>query len=95
MIKKLVMLFVEVMLSFCVQAAERPSVTVKFYDRGEDFRSIENFTFCITNQKELDDHKLSRCYSCLGDAYSNISEPKISVAIENLAISDAPFSKVW
>lgn len=58
-----------------------------YYDRGEYFRSIENFTFCITNQKELDDHKLSRCYSCLGDAYSKISEPKISVAIENLAIA--------
>ena len=45
MIKKLVMLFVEVMLSFCVQAAERPSVTVKFYDRGEDVDTKTYFLY--------------------------------------------------
>jgi len=58
-----------------------------YYDRGEYLRAIENFSVCISHKTELNDHKLSRCYACLGDAYSKISEPKISTAIENLAIA--------
>lgn len=58
-----------------------------YYDRGEYLRAIENFSVCISHKTELNDHKLSRCYACLGDAYSKISEPKTSTAIENLAIA--------
>lgn len=75
------------------QAAQKGSLRAQYdlgwyyYDRGEYLRAIENFAVCISNKNEFNDHKLSRCYACLGDAYSKISEPKISAAIENLAIA--------
>lgn len=75
------------------KAAQKGSVRAQYdlgwyyYDRGEYLRAIDNFSLCISHKTELDDHKVSRSYACLGDAYSKISEPKISTAVENLSIA--------
>lgn len=84
---------IEKALSMFKAAAAKGSVRAQYdlgwyyYDRGEYLRAIEYFSFCISHKNIIDDHKLSRCYACLGDSYSKISEPKISTAIENLAIA--------
>lgn len=75
------------------RSAEKGSIRAQYdlgwyyYDRGEYLRAIDGFAVCIAHRAELDDHKLSRCYACIGDAYAKTAEPKISAAIENLAIA--------
>lgn len=84
---------VEKALDMFQKAAEKGSIRAQYdlgwyyYDCGEYFRSIDNFTFCISHDKEMNENNLGNCYACLGDAYSKISEPKISIAIEKLAIA--------
>lgn len=75
------------------EAAQKGSICAQYglgwhyYVYGEYLRAVENFAVCISHETELDERKLSLCYACLGDAYSKMSEPKISTAIENLAIA--------
>ncbi len=79
------------------QAAQKGSLRAQYdlgwyyYDQSEYLRAIENFTACISRKAELSDHKLTRCYSCLGDSYVRIPEPQISAAIENLAIAASKY----
>ena len=58
-----------------------------YYDQNEYLRAVEVFAVCLSHKNELDDYKLGRCYTYLGDAYTKISEPKTSTAIEYLAIA--------
>lgn len=75
------------------QAASRGSIQAHYdlgwyyYDRGEYLRAIENFSVCISHKTDFTEYKLSQAYACLGSSYYKLSEPKISSAIENLAIA--------
>ena len=80
-------------LSLYQSAASSGNTTSKFflgwyyYEREEYLQAIDNFAYCLAHSNDLDDKRLEDSYVCIGDAYSKISEPKITTAIENLAIA--------
>lgn len=84
---------IEKALSMFKAAADKGGVRAQYdlgwyyYDCEEYLQAIEHFSFCISHKNEIDENKLSKSYACLGDSYSKVSEPKVSTAIENLAIA--------
>lgn len=77
---------------FC-EAARRGSARSQYdlgwyyYKRNEYLRAVEFFELCISRKDELQEKDMGAIYACLGDAYTRLSEPKISSAIEMLTIA--------
>ena len=62
-----------------------------YYDKGEYLRAIEYFRYCISQKEYFAEKKLQNCYCCLGDAYTRLAEPNITLAVENLVIASEKY----
>lgn len=58
-----------------------------YYDQNEFLSAIEYLEKCLDEKNSFDDNQISNIYSCLGDSYLDISEPKYSKALEYLAVA--------
>lgn len=59
-----------------------------YYDTNEYMWAIEYFNYCISHRNEFaDEYLVAQSYACLGDSYLKLSDPKTSLAIDNLSIA--------
>lgn len=66
-----------------------------YYDKADYMRAIDEFDQALKNEEQLNDVQIMDAHTCLGDAYTKLSEPKYSEAVMHLSIASDKYGNAF